>query len=327
MYGKYSKGKKLGEGQFGVVSQGKDEETGRVVALKKIRLGKMKDGMSVDALREIKILQEIKHPNVVELVDVITHKQNPILVFEYLQTDVEVLIKSRTIVLRPGDIKCIMKQLLEGVKFLHDNFILHRDLKPSNLLISPDGLVKIADFGLARTFGSPNRNLTHQVVTRWYRAPELLFGARRYGYGVDMWAVGCIFAELMLRTPYFPGESDIDQLSKIFAALGTPTEENWPGMTTLPDYMEFEQYMGTPLNQLFTAAGEDAIDLLSKMIKYSPTDRITAEEALQHPYFKNSPLPTAPTKLPLPAQTPANPQPPQAQNEPKMNFPAVPMMS
>jgi len=151
---------------------------------------------------------------------------------------------------------------------------------------------------LARAFGSPNRSLTHQVVTRWYRAPELLFGARSYGGGVDIWAIGCIFAELMLRNPYLPGNNDIHQLQVIFAALGTPTEESWPGLKLLPDYLEFEANAAPPLRQLFSAAGDDALDLLSWMLRFDPNARCTATEALKHPYFSNFPSPTQPSGLP-----------------------------
>lgn len=174
-----------------------------------------------------------------------------------------------------------------------------------NLLLAKDGQIKIADFGLAKMFGSPNRNMTSNVVTLWYRSPELLYGAREYGAAVDMWAVGCIFAEMLLRGPFLAGNNEVDQLGKIFHALGTPTEEQWPGMTSLPNFVEYSPCPGTPLKQIFTAASDDAIDLLSKMFAFNPGERITAAQALNHPYFSKDPPPTPPEKLPkLPGMQP-----------------------
>jgi cyclin-dependent kinase 7 len=161
----------------------------------------------------------------------------------------------------------------------------------------------LADFGLARHCASPHRPMTSQVVTRWYRAPELLFGSHYYSGGVDIWAAGCIFAELMLRTPYLPGESDMEQLGLIFKALGTPTEDTWPDMSFLPDYVTFTVMPKTPLKHLFTAAGPDALDLLENMLAINPLKRITATEALRHVYFQNEPHPTLPPQLPYPKTT------------------------
>uniref|UniRef100_A0A7N6APL6 Protein kinase domain-containing protein n=1 Tax=Anabas testudineus TaxID=64144 RepID=A0A7N6APL6_ANATE len=175
-----------------------------------------------------------------------------------------------------------------------------QDLKPNNLLLDGNGVLKLADFGLAKSFGSPNRVYTHQVVTRWYRSPELLFGARMYGVGVDMWAVGCILAELLLRIPFLAGDSDLDQLTKIFEALGTPTEETWPGMSSLPDYVSFKIFPGTPLEQIFTAAGDDLLELLQGFFTFNPLTRTTATQALKTRYFSNRPGPTPGPQLPRP---------------------------
>ena len=236
---RYIKGAVLGEGTFGVVTKAEDTLTQKVVAIKKIRLGNYREGINFTAIREIKLLKELRHPHVIELVDCFPHKRNLNLVFECCESDLEAVIKDKFIPLGTPEIKSYMAMTLQAVAYCHECWVLHRDLKPNNLLIAPDGALKLADFGLARVFGSPNRKWTHQVFARWYRAPELLLGSKTYGPGVDMWAVGCIFAELMLRKPYLPGNSDIDQLGKIYAALGTPTEETWPGHTTLPDYIEF----------------------------------------------------------------------------------------
>ncbi|XP_043441505.1 cyclin-dependent kinase 7 isoform X5 [Prionailurus bengalensis] len=203
--------------------------------LYQIKLGhrsEAKDGINRTALREIKLLQELSHPNIIGLLDAFGHKSNISLVFDFMETDLEVIIKDNSLVLTPSHIKAYMLMTLQGLEYLHQHWILHRDLKPNNLLLDENGVLKLADFGLAKSFGSPNRAYTHQVVTRWYRAPELLFGARMYGVGVDMWAVGCILAELLLRVPFLPGDSDLDQLTRIFETLGTPTEEQWPALKT-----------------------------------------------------------------------------------------------
>ncbi|OMH79936.1 putative tubulin-tyrosine ligase [Zancudomyces culisetae] len=171
-------------------------------------------------------------------------------------------------------------------------------MKPNNLLISSSGELKLADFGLARPFGDATLAMTSQTVTRWYRAPELLYGSKYYTGAVDIWAMGCIFAELMLRTPYLPGESDLDQLNTTFRALGTPTEDEWPGMTQLPDFVEMKKYPKAQLNLLFTAASPNALDLLGRMLCYNPSKRITTYEALGHPYFADLPAPTRPENLP-----------------------------
>ena len=231
---RYIKGATLGEGTFGVVTKAEDTLTRKHVAIKKIRMGKFREGINFTAIREIKLLQELRHPHVIELVDCFPHKRNLNLVFECCESDLEAVIKDKFLPLGTPEIKSYMQMTLKAVAYCHASWVLHRDLKPNNLLIAPNGALKLADFGLARVFGSPNRKFTHQVFARWYRAPELLLGSKAYGPGVDIWAVGCIFAELMLRKPFFPGSSDIDQLGRIYAGLGTPTEESWPGHANLP---------------------------------------------------------------------------------------------
>ncbi|XP_036264740.1 cyclin-dependent kinase 7 isoform X7 [Pipistrellus kuhlii] len=211
-----------------------------------------------------------------------------------------VIIKDSSLVLTPSHIKAYMLMTLQGLEYLHQHWILHRDLKPNNLLLDENGVLKLADFGLAKSFGSPNRAYTHQVVTRWYRAPELLFGARMYGVGVDMWAVGCILAELLLRVPFLPGDSDLDQLTRIFETLGTPTEEQWPDMCSLPDFVTFKSFPGVPLPHIFSAAGDDLLALIQGLFLFNPCTRITATQALKTKYFSNRPGPTPGCQLPRP---------------------------
>uniref|UniRef100_T1IWT1 Cyclin-dependent kinase 7 n=1 Tax=Strigamia maritima TaxID=126957 RepID=T1IWT1_STRMM len=302
---RYEKIDFLGEGQFATVYKTRDTfNDDKIVAVKKIKLGsktEVKDGINRTALREIKLLQELSHPNIIGLLDVFGHKSNVSLVFDYMDTDLEVIVKDTSIVLTIAHIKSYILMAFQGLEYLHMNWILHRDLKPNNLLVDEFGVLKIADFGLAKFFGSPNRVYTHQVVTRWYRAPELLFGARMYGIGVDVWAVGCILAELLLRVPFLPGDSDLDQLSRIFQALGTPNEDVWPGLTLLPDYVQFKQFPGTPLKHIFTAAPEDLLELLENLFPLNPSSRATCTQALNLAYFSNRPAPTPGPLLPKPA--------------------------
>lgn len=302
---RYEKIEFLGEGQFATVYKAKDTETGNIVAVKKIKAGsraEVRDGINRTALREIKILQELTHRNCIGLLDVFSHgsMSNVSLVFDFMDTDLEVIIKDNSIILTTGNIKSYMIQTLQGLEYLHANWILHRDLKPNNLLVNSSGILKIADFGLAKLYGSPNRLNTHQVVTRWYRPPELLYGAKQYSIGIDMWAVGCILAELLLRLPFLPGESDLDQLTKIFQVFGNPTEENWPEVKNLSDYIEFKPCVPVPLKNIFIAAADDLLDVLSGLLQLNPLSRLDCTKTLQMPFFSNKPAPTISSKLPLP---------------------------
>ncbi|KXJ74709.1 cyclin-dependent kinase 7 [Aedes albopictus] len=301
---RYEKIDFLGEGQFATVYKARDVETSEIVAVKKIKIGNREeaaDGINRTALREIKLLHELHHENIIGLLDVFGHKSNVSLVFDFMDTDLEIIIKDPKILLTPANIKSYMIQTLKGLEYLHHHWILHRDLKPNNLLISGSGILKIGDFGLAKFFASPNRMNTNQVVTRWYRCPELLFGARQYGTGVDIWAVGCILAELLLRVPFLPGESDLDQLTRIFQVMGTPTDENWPDVKSLPDFVQYKLFPPIPLRDIFTAASDDLLDLANKLLALFPLNRCTCTEALKMPYFSNKPAPSIGSKLPMPA--------------------------
>lgn len=304
---KYEKINFIGEGQFATVYKARDKETNEEVAIKKIKIGNIQeaqDGVNRTALREIKLLQELRHENVIALLDVYGKDSSISLVFEIMETDLEQIINERKIFISFAHIKSYILMTLKGLEYLHDNWILHRDLKPNNLLLDRNNILKIADFGLARTYGSPSRIYTHQVVTRWYRAPELLYGSRMYGTGIDMWAIGCILAEMFRREALFPGESDLDQLDRIITVLGTPTEKNWHGVTELPDFVEFNQVSkGQSFADRFPALQQDALDILEKMLKLNPNERCTCTEALNMAYFKTEPFPTAPAFLPRTKET------------------------
>lgn len=301
---RYEKIDFLGEGQFATVYKARDIKTDIIVAVKKIKLGsrlEAQDGINRTALREIKLLQELSHENLIGLLDVFGQKSNVSLVFDFMDTDLEIIVRDNNIVLTPANVKAYTIMTLKGLEYLHQNWILHRDLKPNNLLVNREGILKIGDFGLAKAFGSPTRINTHHVVTRWYRSPELLFGANQYSTGVDIWAVGCILAELLLRVPFLPGESDLDQLSKIFQVFGTPTEDDWPGMTSLSGYMQYKPLPAQPLRHIFSAASDDLIYLLESLLCLYPPKRCDCTQALKMPYFSNKPPPSSGSKLPMPS--------------------------
>ena len=246
------------------------------------------------------MLRELSHENIVGLLDVFATQKHVYLVFEFCEIgDLEDVIQDdRTLSI--SDVMSYMQMMLQGIKACHDAWILHRDLKPSNLLIHSNGLLKIGDFGLARLYASPERDMSSQVVTLWYRAPELLFGAKQYGAAVDMWSIGLIFIELIKRIPVLPGRSELDQLSKIFHLFGTPTEQDWPGLTSLPSYMEFSPKPAVPFEQILPGASEETRALAKGMLYLDPNKRLTAGEALAHPYFtsEHAPRPTPPALLP-----------------------------
>jgi len=240
------------------------------------------------AIREISLLKELKHPNIVRLYDVLHTEKKLTLVFEYLDSDLKKFLDSNGGDIDASTIKQLMYQLLKGIAFCHEHRVLHRDLKPQNLLINKRGDLKLADFGLARAFGIPVRSYSHEVVTLWYRAPDVLMGSRQYSTSIDIWSCGCIFAEMTSGRPLFPGNSIVDQLQRIFKVLGTPTEETWPKVSQLPEYKrDFEMYRRIPLETILAKLDPLGIDLLGKLIEYQPEKRYSAEVALQHPYFED----------------------------------------
>jgi len=284
---KYTKIEKIGQGTYGVVYKARDRDTGDFVALKKIRLEGEDEGVPSTAIREISSLMELRHPNIVRLMDVVCQERKLYLVFEFLQQDLKKYLDTTpSDGLTPNHVKVFLWQILQAIMFCHMRRMLHRDLKPQNVLIGGDGTLKLADFGLSRAFGIPLPAYTHEVVTLWYRAPEILLGGRRYSTPIDMWSVGCIFAEMATRHALFTGDSEIDQLFRIFRVLGTPTAETWPGVMELPDYnLAFPQYQPKDLGALLPQLDGAGVDLLQKMLAYDPSRRISAFAALEHPYF------------------------------------------
>ncbi|KAH9475262.1 Cyclin-dependent kinase catalytic subunit [Psilocybe cubensis] len=292
---RYQKIEKVGT--YGVVYKAKDTSNGSVVALKKIRLEAEDEGVPSTAIREISLLKELKDENIVRLLDIVHADQKLYLVFEFLDVDLKRYIETGNQNRTPISLQIVKKfthQLNSGLLYCHSHRILHRDLKPQNLLIDARDNLKLADFGLARAFGIPMRTYTHEVVTLWYRAPEVLLGSRHYSTAIDMWSVGCIFAEMAMQgSPLFPGDSEIDQIFKIFRILGTPNEDVWPGVSQLPDYKAtFPQWSRQDLARIVPTLDEHGLDILKRTLTYDSAKRISAKRALVHPYFADyKPMP------------------------------------
>jgi len=290
----------LGEGTFGRVYLARDTRSSALAALKKVRVKRAEDGLPKVLMREIQALEKLSaeasgaSKHVVQLREHFAQGSAVVLALEYMQADLQQVLSSLALVghrLPLPTVRVVLRQLLSGVAGVHAQSVLHRDLKPSNLLFSPEGVLKIGDFGLARVHEAQaqNPNYSHEVATRWYRSPELLFGARAYGQGVDVWACGAIFAELLNGAPLFAGHNDIDQLYRVLSLRGTPTATNWPSHASLPDYgkIAFPHMEPRPLRELVhPETPQAAVELLDSMLALDPARRISAAEALRHPFFQ-----------------------------------------
>jgi negative regulator of the PHO system len=296
MIGKYKRLEEIGAGTYATVFKAVDESTGKFVALKEIRLNP-EEGAPSTALREISFMRELSHPNIVRLIEVIHTSKSLCLVFELLQQDLKHLLDSRRSLKKSfslAQIQSVMYQILSGLAFCHDRKILHRDLKPQNLLLSAEGHVKLADFGLARGYGIPVNAFSSEVVTLWYRPPDILLGSTNYTTPIDIWSVGCIMAELVLLQPLFPGKNNQDQIQCIFKILGTPSLELLNYLTNntgIPSWIgDFPFYQPTSWAKLFPSLPPAGLNLIARMLDYRPTMRISAKEALEHSFFSDLPF-------------------------------------
>jgi len=279
----------LGEGTYGKVYKARNLRTGEIVAMKQMKLDAEEEGVPSTAIREIAVLKGLSHPNVVCLQDVFCRPGKLILVFEFLEQDLKKHMRALNGRLTPASIKHFAYQLCCGVEFCHSNRIIHRDLKPQNLLIDNHLRLKIADFGLARAISIPVPKYTHEVVTVWYRPPEILLGSPLYSIPVDIWGIGCILPEMATGCPLFAGDSEIDTVFKIFQKLGTPTDAEWPGLSELPDFKPtFPKWRAKGWENIRNTAaqlGPEGIALLEQFTAYDPKNRISARRALLEPYF------------------------------------------
>ncbi|KAB7502918.1 Cyclin-dependent kinase 10 [Armadillidium nasatum] len=288
--GEFEKLNRIGEGTY---DRARDTRSNEIVALKKMRMEKEKDGMPISGVREIMMLKSCSHENIVKLKEVV-------VVMEYCEQDLASLLDNMQTPFMENQVKCIMIQLFKGLEYLHSKEIVHRDLKVSNLLLNNKGMMKIADFGLARELGYPLSPTTPQVVTLWYRAPELLFQAPIQTTAIDMWASGCIMGELLLHRPLLPGKSEINQIELIINLLGTPNENIWSDFATLPATQNFT-LKEQPYNNLkakFPKLSTSGQRLLNFLFMYDPKRRATASECLQSTYFKEQPFPCDPKLMP-----------------------------
>eukprot|EP00297_Palpitomonas_bilix_P003430 CAMPEP_0113878316 /NCGR_PEP_ID=MMETSP0780_2-20120614/6607_1 /TAXON_ID=652834 /ORGANISM="Palpitomonas bilix" /LENGTH=560 /DNA_ID=CAMNT_0000864757 /DNA_START=274 /DNA_END=1961 /DNA_ORIENTATION=+ /assembly_acc=CAM_ASM_000599 len=298
----------IGEGTFGQVSLARDRETKEKVALKRVKMTNEKEGFPITAIREIKILKMLDHENVLNLREIVTSRPTDynrgrgsvFMVFDYIEHDLAGLIEKYTLDL--PTIKCYIKQLLEGLHYCHKSNVLHRDIKSANLLIGNDGILRLADFGLARNFRD-GQQLTTNVVTLWYRAPELLFGFQTYGAAIDVWAVGCTLAEALLRRPLFTGKTEIEMIQKICSICGTPTATSWPDVGTDRDKLARMKLKMMPdklketLQRYNSQLDSNTIDLLSKMLTMNPKKPNKLNDALFHEFFWTKPMPLAPCEV------------------------------
>ncbi|EAY20565.1 CMGC family protein kinase [Trichomonas vaginalis G3] len=286
---RYIKQEKLGAGTYGMVFKAKDKTTGKIVAIKEMILDQEEEGVSSTTMREISILKKMNHPNIVSLVDTYVQGTQLTIVLEYLDMNIRDYMK-KPVKMDPKLVKSYAFQLLAGTYYLHTHRVIHRDIKPDNLLINHDGYLKICDFGLSRFFTIPIQQYTENIVTLWYRPPEILLHNPIYEISADIWSVGCVIAEIATKTPLFPGDSILDQIHRIFSVLGTPNEEMCKFFKDVKDELVIiPTYPPKDLSDVIKVNDLSLIDLISKLINIDPCKRLTAREALHHPYFNDIP--------------------------------------
>ncbi|XP_050212556.1 probable serine/threonine-protein kinase At1g54610 [Mercurialis annua] len=289
----YDKIDKVGQGTYSNVYKARDRDTGKVVALKKVKFDTSEPESVKFMAREIMMLQKLDHPNVVKLEGIATSRMqySLYLVFEFMQSDLATIITRPEGSLTEPQVKLYMQQLLSGLHHCHERGILHRDIKGSNLLIDKNGMLKIADFGLANCYSSDHnkRPLTSRVVTLWYRAPELLLGSTDYGVGIDLWSVGCLLAEMFAGRPIMPGRTEVEQLHRIFKLCGTPSENYWKKLRLSTTFRPPKSYKPS-LFEAFGEFPESSLGLLSTLLALDPAYRGSAASALQNDFFCTNPL-------------------------------------
>ncbi|XP_024978253.1 probable serine/threonine-protein kinase At1g54610 [Cynara cardunculus var. scolymus] len=297
----YDKLAKIGHGTYSNVYKARDRDTGKIVALKKVRFDTSEPESVKFMAREIIILQKLDHPNIIKLEGLATSRMqySLYLVFDYMQSDLTRVISRPEGRLTEPQVKCYMQQLLSGLEHCHERGILHRDIKGSNLLIDQNGMLKIADFGLANYYQpKQKRPLTSRVVTLWYRAPELLLGTTDYGVGIDLWSTGCLLAEMFVGRPIMPGRTEVEQLHRIFKLCGSPPEDYWKKIKPPTTFRPPQNYVPS-FREAFTNFPSSSFGLLTTLLALDPASRGTSASALQNDFFSSSPLACELSGLPL----------------------------
>ncbi|PWA49893.1 protein kinase-like domain-containing protein [Artemisia annua] len=297
----YDKLAKIGHGTYSNVYKARDRDTGKIVALKKVRFDTSEPESVKFMAREIIILQKLDHPNIIKLEGLATSRMqySLYLVFDYMQSDLTRIISRPEGRLSEPQVKCYMQQLLSGLEHCHERGILHRDIKGSNLLIDRNGMLKIADFGLANYYHpKQKRPLTSRVVTLWYRAPELLLGTTDYGVGIDLWSAGCLLAEMFVGRPIMPGRTEVEQLHRIFKLCGSPTEDYWKTIKPPTTFRPPQNYLPS-FHEAFTNFPFSSFGLLTTLLALDPESRGTTSSALQNNFFSSSPLACELSGLPV----------------------------
>lgn len=304
-------GAPIGEGTYGTVWRARCRKTDRTVAIKRVVLRNDREGFPVTAIREIRALRRLQHPNIVSLLDVCTCSESgtagdAYLIFEYAPSDLTGLLEYRKRKLKPPEIKCIIRQLVNALDFCHMKHFMHRDLKPSNILVTARGELKLCDFGLSREFKGFGSYST-RVITLWYRPPELLLSTKQYDQSVDVWSAGCIFGELLIAYPLFPENSEVRVFQKICERCGALSASDWPSiLRSLPNWDKIfvakrcEAATGDVFRDVHSKNGPHAADLLRKMLRLDPSERIGTDAVVEHPFFSQEPFPCQPSEIKMP---------------------------
>lgn len=278
----YTKLNRIGQGTYGVVYKAQHTQSKEIVAVKRIKFESQEEGIPSSAIREIALLKELKHPNIVELYDVVHSQHRLTLIFEYCDWDLRKYMQSREDPLTEDEVISFTYQLLKALEYIHSQNIIHRDIKPQNILINRKGELKLADFGLARSTFIPVDSLSTEVITRWYRPPEILQGNKNYGFPVDVWSAGCVVVEMITGQPLFMCDTNEELMEKVTSVFGSKVvEEAFP---EIPKHEAPIEPIG--LDKFIPKTSKPLKDLVTALLEVDPNKRVSAQDALMFPVFE-----------------------------------------